>query len=133
MSTREKARFSTDDEDLQAIEIEGLTWLVNSPKTSTVVIDEKGYPLDYTCPDPRAFALHKLWLSRRSDRDAAKRIRDELQAKTVAGLIRARLPHLSFEAKDLQALPLALRQLAPELEPTPAGDVGEALSLTPNW
>jgi hypothetical protein len=133
MSTREKVRFSADDEDLQAIEIEGLTWLVNSPKISTVVIDEKGYPLDYTCPDPRAFALHKLWLSRRSDRDAAKRMRDELQAKTVAGLIRARLPHLSFEANDLQALPLALRQLAPELEPMPDGDVGEALSLTPNW
>lgn len=133
MSTREKARFSADAEDLQAIEIEGLTWLVNSPKISTVVIDEKGYPLDYTCPDPRAFALHKLWLSRRADRDAAKRVRDEMQARIVAGLIRTRLPHLSFDANDLQALPLALRQLAAELGPIPDDDADESLSLTPNW
>ncbi|QND54674.1 hypothetical protein HB779_22560 (plasmid) [Phyllobacterium sp. 628] len=133
MSTREKTRFSTDADDLQAIEIEGLSWLVNSPKVSAVVIDEKGYPLDYSCPDPRAFALHKLWLSRRADRDAAKRVRDELQAKIVAGLIRTRLPHLSFEANDLQALPVALRQLAPELGPIPDDDADEELSLTPNW
>lgn len=132
MSSTEKARFSADAEDLQAIEIEGLSWLVNSPKTSTIVLDERGYPLSYSCPDPRAFALHKLWLSRRADRDAAKRIRDEQQAKIVAELVRTRLPHLVFESNDLQALPLALRQLAPQLIPLTEGK-DEAPSLTPNW
>ena len=132
MLSKEKTRFSADADDLQAIEIEGLSWLVNSPKMQAVVIDERGYPLDYSCPDPRAFALHKLWLSRRADRDAAKRIRDEQQARIVAELIDKRLPHLSFESSDLQALPLALRQLATELVPV-KGNSNEELHLTPNW
>jgi hypothetical protein len=132
MSSKEKTRFSADADDLQAIEIEGLSWLVNSPKMQTVVIDERGYPLAYSCPDLRAFALHKLWLSRRADRDAAKRIRDEQQARIVAELIAKRLPHLSFESSDLQALPLALRQLAKELVPV-TGKSNEELHLTPNW
>ncbi|EJN02765.1 nucleotidyltransferase domain-containing protein [Phyllobacterium sp. YR531] len=128
----EKARFSADAEDLQAIEIEGLSWLVNSPKASVIVMDERGYPLSFTCPDPRAFALHKLWLSRRKDRDAAKRLRDEQQARIVAELIRTRLQHLSFDALDLQALPYSLRQLAGEFTPAShSGDNSE--NLTPNW
>ena len=130
MSTGGKSRFSADAEDLQAIEIEGLSWLVNSPKTSAVAIDQRGYPLSYSTPDPRAFALHKFWLSRRADRDAAKRVRDGMQARVVAELIRTRLPHLSFESNDLQALPLALRQLASELLPV---ENEEEPSLTPNW
>jgi hypothetical protein len=130
MATSGKSRFSADEDDLQAIEIEGLSWLVNSPKVSAVVIDQRGYPLAYSCPDPRAFALHKLWLSRRADRDAAKRIRDGMQARAVADLVRTRLPHLSFESSDLQALPLSLRQLAPELQP--GGDSMEQ-SISPNW
>jgi hypothetical protein len=97
-----------------------------------VVIDERGYPLTYPCPDPRAFALHKLWLSRRADRDVAKRIRDEQQARTVAELIAKRMPHLSFESSDLQALPLALRQLTTEFVPVTSNSNDE-LRLTPNW
>jgi hypothetical protein len=132
MSSKEKTRFSVDADDLQAIEIEGLSWLVNSPKAQAIVIDERGYPLAYSCPDPRAFALHKLWLSRRADRDAAKRIRDEQQARIVAELIAKQLPHLSFESSDLQALPLALRQLATQLDPV-TGNNNDELRLTPNW
>ena len=71
-------------------------------------------------------------LSRRADRDAAKRIRDGQQARIVAELISTRLPHLSFESNDLQALPLALRQLATELVPV-KGNSNEELHLTPNW
>jgi hypothetical protein len=130
MSTGGKSRFSADTDDLQAIEIEGLSWLVNSPKTSAVVIDQRGYPLSFSCPDPRAFTFHKLWLSRRADRDAAKKVRDGMQARVVAELIRTRLSHLSFESNDLQALPFALRQLAPELLPV---EDDEEPSLTPNW
>ena len=129
MSTGGKSRFGADADDLQAIEIEGLSWLVNSPKVSAIVIDQRGYPLEYSCPDPRAFALHKLWLSRRADRDAAKRIRDGMQARVVADIIRTQLPHLSFESNDLQAMPLALRQLAPELRPSGK----EEQNIAPNW
>lgn len=131
LSSSEKTRFSTDAEDLQAIEIAGLSWLVNSPKASETVMDERGYPLSFSCPDPRAFALHKLWLSRRSDRDAAKRLRDEQQARVVAELINKYLAHLSFQSSDLQALPFTLRQLASEFDTTTTKNAPP--SLTPDW
>lgn len=130
MSVGGTSRFSPAEDDLQAVEIEGLAWLVNSPKVSVSVIDQRGYPLSFSCPDPRAFALHKLWLSRRSDRDAAKRVRDGMQATVVADLVRTRLPHLMFDAHDLGAIPLALRQLAHEFQ---SGASAEKQSLAPNW
>ncbi|WP_027232987.1 nucleotidyltransferase domain-containing protein [Phyllobacterium sp. UNC302MFCol5.2] len=130
MSGGGRSGFSSDDEDLRAVEIEGLAWLVNSPKVSAVVIDQRGYPLTFSCPDPRAFALHKLWLSRRADRDAAKRSRDGMQARVVAELIRRRLTHLHFGSEDLRALPAALRRLAEEFNVSDSADEG---SLTPNW
>ena len=81
------------------------------------------------CPDPRAFALHKLWLSRRCDRDALKARRDEAQARLVAELIQTRVPALSFsDTSALMALPVALRNLIPEF----ARDVS-VKPTTPNW
>ncbi len=79
-------------------------------------IGSDGIPLSImSCIDPRAFALHKLWLSRRADRSPAQRPREAAQAVTVAALVLAYL-NLSFESRDLSALPKALRQLAPELK-----------------
>lgn len=108
-----------DDDDLHAVEIEGLAWLVNSPKQRVVVIDDRGYPLDMAVPDPRAFALHKVWLAARADREPAKRQRDGAQAKLVAGMVAERLPNLRFDADDLSALPAALRRAAANLNSGP--------------
>ena len=63
-------------EDPQAVKIEGLIWLVNSPKQGVVIIDERGFPVEMSVPDPRSFALHKAWLCARDDRDPIQRGRD---------------------------------------------------------
>lgn len=119
-------------EDLNAVEIEGLVWLVNSPKIRAVVIDDRGFPLELVAPDPRAFALHKSWLATRPDRDPPKRLRDEAQAKLVAELVMTRMPHLRFDDPALGAIPKALRsRTAAILPPRPEADQGEA--LTPDW
>ena len=55
--------------------------------------------------DPRVWAAHKLWLSKRADRDAIKRRRDEAQARTIAQLVAKYLPHLQFEPTHLRMLP----------------------------
>lgn len=94
------------------------------------MIEQRGYPLSFSCPDPRAFALHKLWLSRHCDRDAVIQSRDAKQARVVAELIGARLPHLRYDCDDLRALPLSLRQLTAELNAS--NETGEP-NLTPNW
>ena len=102
MADPDPVSFAADD--LVAAEVPGLQWLVNSPKLETVVIDEKGWPFPMRVPDPRAFALHKAWLSRRLDRDPVKRPRDLSQARAVAEAVKAHMPQLPFVPDQLTFL-----------------------------
>ncbi len=125
-------RIGTVGEDLNAVEIFGLSWLVNSPKITATVMDLRGYPVSMTVPDPRAFALHKSWLAGRPDREPAKQRRDRSQAKLIATLVTRYLPHLGFEDAALSALPADLRAQAPSLirADTSGQDEGE---IEPDW
>lgn len=100
--------------DLVAAEVPGLQWLVNSPKLATVAVDETGWPVPMRVPDPRAFALHKAWLSNQADREPLKRQRDLAQARAVAAMVREHLPHLSFD-EALTALHGDVRAMAEAL------------------
>lgn len=117
--------------DLTPVEIDGLKWLVNSPKKEVTVLDARGFPLMMSVPDPRSFALHKMWVSEREDRDPLKQGRDRDQAFLVAELIAAHLPHLSFEDPALHALPLELRRQAAILTAGTSRDAPPALE--PDW
>lgn len=94
-----------DGDDLQAAEIEGLVWLENAPSFEQMAIDGKGYPVRLVVPDPRAFAIHKWWVSKSETRDRAKSRRDRAQALAVAGLVSQYMPHLPFDAGKLLMLP----------------------------
>jgi hypothetical protein len=87
------------------VQIEGLDWLQNSPPFDAVAIDEKGEPVRIVAPDPRVWAVHKLWLSRRADRQPIKRHRDAAQAEAV---VASYLTHLPFEADQRRMLPKEL-------------------------
>lgn len=108
------AKLGTPADDLYGVGIHGLHWLINAPKVSETVIGHDGFPLVMSCIDPRAFALHKLWVSRRDDRDPKHKPRDARAAALVAALCLSHL-NVSFASKDLTALPAELRGLAPEL------------------
>jgi hypothetical protein len=86
--------------------IDGLKWLINSPRFEATAIAEDGMPVWMGCIDPRAFALHKYWLSKQDGREAIKRRRDTAQAAAVAH-VAGRLG-LKFNRKELSALPLQL-------------------------
>jgi hypothetical protein len=94
--------------DLKASGIGSLRWLVNSPKVEAIVIDSKGYPFRMVVPDPRSFAIHKLWVSRQANREPDKAKRDREQALTVAGIIMNRLPQFKFTSKELKMFPKEL-------------------------
>lgn len=112
----ERDRVADDDsDDLVAAGIEGLHWLQSVPAFEAVVIDEKGGPLRLVVPDPRAFAIHKFWLSKAADRPLIKRRRDFAQAQTVACLTANYLTHLPYESKRLAAVPLRLFEEAKAL------------------
>jgi hypothetical protein len=106
--TAESAKIGDDPNDLNAVEIEGLSWHESAPPFETTAIDEKGEPLRMVTSDPRIFAVHKLWLSRRIDRDPIKRRRDREQARAVAALVARHFPHLPFEETELRMLPMDL-------------------------
>lgn len=112
--TNESARLGADPDDLTAVEIEGLAWHESAPAFEAMAIDERGEPLRVVATDPRIFAAHKLWLSRRLDREPIKRRRDREQAEAVATLVASYMPHLAFDAEDLRMLP---RDLVDEVAP----------------
>jgi hypothetical protein len=92
----EAARVGNDPDDLSAVEISGLSWRESAPAFASTAIDERGGPLRIVTSDPRVFAAHKYWLSKRDDREPVKRRRDLMQARAVAALVAAHMPQLPF-------------------------------------
>ena len=111
--SKETRRMGCPD-DLKAAEIRNLQWLISSPKFSQVVIGEDGYPALLVAPDPRAFALHKLWLSEQADREPVKKQRDHDQGLAVAQLIIQYLPQYQFNTSELRMFPKDVIQRAKE-------------------
>lgn len=101
----EPTSVSEDPSDLVAVQIEGLSWHENAPSFEAVAIDSKGFPVRIVAPDPRAFAIHKHWLSTRPDRRTDKRARDAQQAKLVGALVARYMPHLEFDSDILKSFP----------------------------
>ena len=82
-----------------------LHYLLTAPRFSQVVIARDGTAVNLVAPDPRAFALHKLYLSRQEHRQEAKRRRDLSQAVAVADLVLRYLPQYYFFSADLRLFP----------------------------
>ena len=95
-------------DDLIAAEIKNLQWLISAPKFDQVVVGEDGFPATMVVPDPRAFAVHKLWLSSQRDREALKKKRDLSQALAVCKLILQYMPEFEIKKEDLRMFPEAI-------------------------
>jgi hypothetical protein len=100
------------DSDLLPAEIEGLVWLENAPTFSEVAFDDRGEPVRLVTIDPRAWAVHKHWLSHRIDRPVVKRRRDAEQARIAAELTARFMPNLPFDPENLRMLPNDIVQRA---------------------
>lgn len=93
--------------------LEGQEWLLLGKPVSAVLIDFDGWPVHIAAPDPRYFALHKLWLSKRRGRPAAKRVKDERQGKALLEAIKQYMDHYAFNDEFAATLPAALRDEFP--------------------
>lgn len=102
-------------DDLIASEIEGLVWLENAPVFEAIAIDERGFPLRIVATDPRVFAAHKHWVSKRLDREPIKRQRDAEQAIVVGKIVGQYLTYLPFEVGELKMLPKTVAEQAAHL------------------
>jgi len=101
--------------DILAAQMPGAEWLLKAPQFEQVVIGEDGWSLRMVVPEPRTFALHKLWVSHRRDRNPIKRPRDAAHARLVAGLVHTYL-RSPFAAAAMSWLPKELRALLKELK-----------------
>lgn len=98
-------QIGDDRHDLSAVEIAGLAWHESAPAFEAIGIDKRGEPLRIVTSDPRVFAVHKLWMSKRSDREPIRRRRDREQAEAVATLVSSHFQHLPFAQEELRMLP----------------------------
>lgn len=110
--TQKDSRRMGEKGDLEAAEIRNLQWLLAAPKFSQVIIGDDGYPARMVAPDPRAFALHKLWLSEQSDREPVKKQRDRKQGIAVAEVVIRYLPNNPFRTSELRMFPKEVIQTA---------------------
>jgi hypothetical protein len=92
-----------------------LAALMGAPKFFQVVIGRRGDPVTMVVPDPRALALHKLWLSQQEDREPLQQARDRCQAAALAELILRYLPQYHFFSAELQLFPAEVARLAENL------------------
>ena len=109
--------------DMRAAEVPSLQWLVNAPVVETVIIGMDGMPVRARVPDPRAFAVHKAWLSQQPDRDPVKKPRDLGQSKLVLDILREYLPQYPLDVAQMRYFPKAV--LAREI---PVDDRGPGTS-----
>ena len=94
--------------------LEGQEWLALGTPVRQVVIDFNGWPVFLASPDPRYFALHKLWLSKRPKRiREGKAPKDAAQGEMLLRAIREFMPHYAIDDEFIQSLPTALRELLP--------------------
>jgi len=119
-------------DDLEGAAIFGLEWLISAPKIEAMPIDERGYPVRIVAIDPRVFALHKIWLSKRPSRQPIKVQRDIEQARAAA-TIAVRYLRMPFASDALSALPLELRDLSSEAIEDAAGASDRPPSDEPRW
>jgi len=93
------------DEDLVATDIWNMNWLLGAPRVMQPVVANDGRAFMMSAPDPRAYAMFKLWLSQAEDREPVKKVRDAEQAKAVIHLIENQMPHLAREWPALKSFP----------------------------
>jgi hypothetical protein len=78
---------------------------LDEQKLTQVIIGNDGYPAVMAVPDPRAFSIHKIWLSSQPDRNPVKKPRDRSQGLGVAQLVTQFMPQYPFKISELKMFP----------------------------
>jgi hypothetical protein len=102
-------------------------WLLNGTFVDHVVCARDGSPARIVAPDPRWFALHKLWMSDQEKRNPLKRPKDRKQGERLLNAIEEFMPHYRMDNAFEDGLPAELkpyysawRERNPE-KPAPSG------------
>ena len=100
-----KASIQFSEADFIAVEVPSVQWLANAPAVEVITLAANGEAVRVKVPDPRAFAIHKAWLSQQPEREPAKKSRDLNQAKLVYAMLRDHLPQYPLDTSQLKYMP----------------------------
>lgn len=88
-------------------------WLLLGRPVDHVIGCRDGSPARIVAPDPRWFALHKLWMAAQDKRNPLKRPKDRVQGLALLDAVAQAMPHYPFDDAFESALP---RELTPHFE-----------------
>lgn len=88
-------------------------WLLLGRPVDHVIGCRDGSPARIVAPDPRWFALHKLWMAAQAKRNPLKRPKDRLQGLALLDAVARAMPHYPMDAAFEKELP---DELAPHFE-----------------
>ncbi|WP_159979565.1 MULTISPECIES: GSU2403 family nucleotidyltransferase fold protein [unclassified Novosphingobium] len=80
-------------------------WLLLGRTVDHVIGCRDGSPARIVAPDPRWFALHKLWMAAQHKRNPLKRSKDRLQGMALLGAVAQAMPHYPMDAAFENELP----------------------------
>lgn len=84
-------------------------WLLPGRRVDQVVPCRDGSPARIVAPDPRWFALHKLWLGAQAKRNPLKRRKDTAQGAALLDAVAEAMPHYSLGQEFVESLPDELK------------------------
>jgi hypothetical protein len=85
-------------------------WLLLGRAVDRVVICRDGSPARIVAPDPRWFALQKLWMARQAKRDSLKRPKDLKQGMALLDAVQAAMPQYPLDRAFEDSLPGELQE-----------------------
>jgi hypothetical protein len=80
-------------------------WLLQGRPVDQVVACRDGLPARIVAPDPRWFALHKLWMADQAKRSRLKRSKDAKQGMLLLDAVAEAMPHYPLDAEFEAQLP----------------------------
>ncbi len=80
-------------------------WLLPGRRVDQVVPCRDGSAARLVVPDPRWFALHKLWMADQSKRNPLKRGKDRKQGIALLDTVAAAMPHYPLDAGFVAEIP----------------------------
>ena len=83
-------------------------WLLPGRRVDQVVPCRDGTPARIVAPDPRWFALHKLWLGAQAKRNPLRRRKDVIQGNALLDGVAEAMPHYPLDGEFAGSLPAEL-------------------------
>jgi len=83
-------------------------WLLLGEKVAQVLVCRDGTPARLVVPDPRYFALQKLWMADQSKRNPQKRPKDRKQGMALLDAVALAMPRFKLDSRFIAGLPAEL-------------------------